>query len=947
MELGRDLREVEYAGYLLDRRFGKAESHPQFEHIKFPPSGYSFGQEPQEAQHVELITEIIESLDGTGPISKTGIAVVDTVASELAKVTKAALKYGATIEAVKAFFRDRNIVQNMRISSDTKLAFIPSVPFSICSVPWVVEIEDSTTLFFPYLANGDTASVDASGLACFPVLKALLESGSCKAIITHVKSTAESLPLLFQSEIIGRKVVYSPVGVTTPDLTGKKSAQEKAGINLLFTNSWHQMSDSFYLRGGLDVLEAFSILTEKYPNVNLIIRSGLPRLNAGHSALLATNPRITVLSEFLSNQELHQLMLDTDIYLVPAARLHVVSIVKALAYGLPVIACDGWGVTDYVDDGRNGFVIPGRYGVTSWLDSQSGMLKEDYSSVKHPNGANPTIVAGVVKSLSRLIEDRSLLSEMSHHARNDAETRFSLEQWNGTLKQTFDQIFESGRVDIQYKDQPLEITPMTEQSMASSPLPAIEGDCREGVNYTLHRRPTAKGQAKLSVILLNRAAAPYPHALDWLNNQTVPRSNYELIWLDLSAKPINPELYEHVDVTIRAIHAGSLFEHQAYNLGLLNAAGEIVCICAGESIFPPDFVKSVLDSFFMIDRADPTSTVLRHYEMVSRQSYPPGLSDLANIDKFTWLDSWPNVGGCMSVRKIDAIRFGGFDEHRSYQNVFSGSYDLGCRLVNAGIPERWHDRTLSLFRFVADDVGQREQLAADMLNGENSVISTNQAFLTGRLLPLQESLEIRKRRLSQRSISFMKLLNIVEEDYYGYAIIEHQDRYYVFETEVLDPTYPVEPAPVRLRVNQWFFRGRSHDQVRQWIDRQAAPRLIEEGYSGYNLVNYKGRFYALFQSLGHVDLTKLSKDMLNRYKIEKQCLVGHSLDEIKQLVEQQNALQMLDQETELLRQKLAESRQMMDIAQRELTAANAELQQIKSSRWFRAKSRINKLVGIG
>ena len=41
----------------------------------------------------------------------------------------------------------------------------------------------------------------------------------------------------------------------------------------------------------------------------------------------------------------------------------------------------------------------------------------------------------------------------------------------------------------------------------------------------------------------------------------------------------------------------------------------------------------------------------------------------------------------MTVRKADAIRFGGFDEHADYRGYLCGPYELGWRLVNAGLPE--------------------------------------------------------------------------------------------------------------------------------------------------------------------------------------------------------------------------------------------------------------------
>ena len=50
----------------------------------------------------------------------------------------------------------------------------------------------------------------------FPIVRTLLESEQCKAILTHLRSTARMVPTLFGSETIARKVVYSPLGVKVP-----------------------------------------------------------------------------------------------------------------------------------------------------------------------------------------------------------------------------------------------------------------------------------------------------------------------------------------------------------------------------------------------------------------------------------------------------------------------------------------------------------------------------------------------------------------------------------------------------------------------------------------------------------------------------------------------------------------------------------------------------------
>jgi len=68
-----------------------------------------------------------------------------------------------------------------------------------------------------------------------------------------------------------------------------------------------------------------------------------------------------VIDQFLSEQEIEALFSSADVYLLPAARLHVVAVLQAMASGLAIIISDGWGMAEYITHGRNGLIVPGRY----------------------------------------------------------------------------------------------------------------------------------------------------------------------------------------------------------------------------------------------------------------------------------------------------------------------------------------------------------------------------------------------------------------------------------------------------------------------------------------------------------------------------------------------------------------------------------------------------------
>ena len=65
----------------------------------------------------------------------------------------------------------------------------------------------------------------------------------------------------------------------------------------------------------------------------------------------------------------------------------------------------------------------------------------------------------------------------------------------------------------------------------------------------------------------------------------------------------------------------------------------------------------------------------------------------------------------------------------------------------------------------------------------------------------------------------------------------------------------------------------------------APPVLIEED-SGYNIVRYKAKYYALAQSLGPIDITQLDETRVDELRKQKCCAVSDYLDQVKALVNQ-------------------------------------------------------------
>lgn len=156
--------------------------------------------------------------------------------------------------------------------------------------------------------------------------------------------------------------------------------------------------------------------------------------------------------------------------------------------------------------------------------------------------------------------------------------------------------------------------------------------------------------------------------------------------------------------------------HADANAALLRARGDVITFCAGTLVLPEHFAESVVASFDDGQGGLTRPLLLQH--------------------RLAGQDPDPRSATCLSMRLVDALRLGGLDEHPHF-DAAGAPFELGWRLINAGIEAGWHPRvTLDLARPVP--------------RSDAALAAALDALASGRLLPLQENPVVRTARLAQR-----------------------------------------------------------------------------------------------------------------------------------------------------------------------------------------------------
>ncbi len=337
-----------------------------------------------------------------------------------------------TAEHVIEFVQSRDILAQLVRPPDTELIFLHTVPNTTDATPWIIHIEMLVNLFMPLVWQGQTAGLALRSLPVYWIVRYMLEQPECRGIFTHVKRTAETLGALFQSEIIAAKTRHIPLGVAiTPEQDGEieraMAVRSSDDVAMLFTNSFHQLAENFVLRGGVDVVTAFIAASRRADNLRLILRTGLPdMLGPRLREIIATHPKIEVVPHKISDEELFGLYCRAQIFLVPSAALHALSVARAMHCGMVCVASDAPGFEEYIEDGVTGFLLPGRREMVCSEEPETGWLRDDYRPMFKPNSEFSTRLATL---LIRLAQSGPLRRQIGVTARAWAKQNLSEAGW--------------------------------------------------------------------------------------------------------------------------------------------------------------------------------------------------------------------------------------------------------------------------------------------------------------------------------------------------------------------------------------------------------------------------------------------------------------------------------------------------------------------------------------
>jgi len=281
-----------------------------------------------------------------------------------------------------------------------------------------------------------------------------LTSEYCKKIMTWSELCRTAILANFDDRHFADKIAVIPLAMHRQNFVKSHSADK---VKLLFVGSANNPHGrvaamlgtkfffDFYSKGGGEALHAFRILNQRYSNLELIMRTGVP---SAVKKAFENFPNIRFIDNVIPREDLEAEFRSADIFVFPTHQLTPwTAFLEAMSYELPIVTTNVYTNPEIVQDGVTGLLIqPSKTVPYYWKNLLTPMGSPRHREYMEAIGTpDPAVVDDLVAKTSLLIENPNLRKELGRRARREVEEgKHSIARRNQAFKQIFDAALESG-----------------------------------------------------------------------------------------------------------------------------------------------------------------------------------------------------------------------------------------------------------------------------------------------------------------------------------------------------------------------------------------------------------------------------------------------------------------------------------------------------------------------
>ena len=206
-----------------------------------------------------------------------------------------------------------------------------------------------------------------------------------------------------------------PLMTTQDSQDPKKASGEK--LRILFAGT-------FYIKGGIEVVNAFEQLKKTYPNLELTIITQEMTLKKEDLERIKSIDGISLFNAAFNAEQMNNFYREHDIFVIPTYRDSFGAIlIEVLPFGMPIITTDQYATTEVAIDGYNGFVYPNH--PLKDYDTETFQMFNKYFNPENfyaalfkfqEEGKMKPVESFIYKSIEKFIKKPELVEEFSKNS---------------------------------------------------------------------------------------------------------------------------------------------------------------------------------------------------------------------------------------------------------------------------------------------------------------------------------------------------------------------------------------------------------------------------------------------------------------------------------------------------------------------------------------------------
>lgn len=364
------------------------------------------------------------------------------------------------------------------------------------------------------------------------------------------------------------------------------------------------------------------------------------------------------------------------------------------------------------------------------------------------------------------------------------------------------------------------------------------------------------------MILLDWGVRESFHLFHYLKKQTVPREMFEVILIEYYSALSEPlkKFESEVDTWILLEMPASCYYHKhlMYNVGTVFARGEILLFGDSDAMVRPTFVETILKTF---DRDPEIVYHMDEFRNARRDFYPfnyPSFDEVLGEGCFNNVggktkgvldDIDPihsrNYGACMCAWRRDVVSIGGADEDLTYLGHVCGPYDMTFRLMNLGRRLHWETEEYLYHTWHPGSDGVDNYIGPH--DGKHMSTTAMQALTSGRIPSIVENPAIQRLRMGPPA--------------------DHA----TLVPMLINPEYATA-----------FDRSKLGGAAKRTVSAKTQAAMFGS-YHGFDVYRIEGKFHAVPQYMGRVDLENPA------WLSDERVISGRSFTEICETLDESEA----------------------------------------------------------